>query len=364
MLVSTDVVELKMRVTYCVLRGVLKLLQTEHAAPDDHTKFRQTYPIIGVNLMLDCLGLEVFVVAARTENFSAAALELSLSQPAVTQRIQTLERQLGVKLFDRQGRRVFLSEAGAYLLPMAQDLIRRGRRLEETMHSLSGQVVGHLILGCSTTSGKYILPGLLARFCQQYPAVKSTIRIGSRSRILELLRTRGVHVGFASAPIEHSDITYHRFRDDTVVLLAPSSHPWTERSAIHPEELLQEKLILREDTSGTHQAMMRGLAPYDIAAGELQTVMTLGNSEAIIMAVEEGIGVGFVPRLSASRCLHAGKIKVVPIEGVTMTHTIWLAENNAEPGTAAQMEFLKMIRNEEVAVPPTSSEIPDKLVDR
>ena len=309
--------------------------------------------------MFDWPGLEVFVAAARTENFSAAALELNLSQPAITQRIQALERQLGVLLFVRQGRRVFLSEAGAYLLPMAQDLIRRGRRLEETMHSLSGQVVGHLILGCSTTSGKYILPGLLARFCQRHPAVRATIRVGSRGRILELLQNRGVHIGFTSAPIEQRDITYHKFCDDTVVLLAPPSHPWTDRAAIHPEELLQEKLILREDASGTYQAMMRGLEPYDIAAGELQTVMTLGNSEAIIMAVEEGIGVGFVPRMSASRCLQVGRVSIIPIEGVTMTHTIWRAENNAEPATAAQMEFLKMLRNEECEVLPSSFEIPE-----
>lgn len=307
--------------------------------------------------MFDWQGLEVFVAAARTENFSVAAQELNLSQPAISQRIQALERQLGVSLFERQGRRVFLSEAGAYLLPMAQDLIRRGRRLEETMHSLSGRVVGHLILGCSTTSGKYILPGLLARFCQQHPAVRATIRVGSRSRILELLRTRGVHVGFTSAPIQQKGITYHRFCDDAVVLLAPPSHPWTRRSSIRPAELIQEKLILREDTSGTYQAMMRGLAPYDITASELQTVMTVGNSEAIIMAVEEGIGVGFVPRMSASRCLQVGRVNSIPIEGVTMTHTIWLAENTDEPGTAAQMEFLKMLRSEECEVLPTSQEL-------
>jgi len=301
--------------------------------------------------MFDWQGLEVFVAAARVENFSAAAQELHLSQPAVTQRIQALERQLGVSLFERQGRRVYLSEAGAYLLPLAQDLIRRGHRLEETMHSLTGEVVGHLILGCSTTSGKYILPGLLARFCQKHDAVRATVRIGSRPRVLELLKSRGVHIGFTSSPIEWRDTTYSRFRDDDVVLIVPPSHPWTRRSAIKPEELLQEKLILREDSSGTYQAMMQGLAPYDITASELQPVMDLGNSEAIIMAVEEGIGVGFVARLAAERCVQGGKVCIVPIEDVTMTHTIWMAENTAEPGTAAQIEFLKMIRNGDYALP-------------
>ena len=78
--------------------------------------------------MLDWHDLQVFVAAAELENFSAAAQELHLSQPAITQRIRSLESQLGVKLFERQGRRVHLSEAGAYLLPLAKDLMRRSKR--------------------------------------------------------------------------------------------------------------------------------------------------------------------------------------------------------------------------------------------
>lgn len=298
--------------------------------------------------MLDWQGLEVFVSAARLENFSAAAQELHLSQPAVTQRIQSLERQLGVTLFERQGRRVFLSEAGAYLLPLAADLLRRGQRLEEMVSSLSGQIVGHLIIGCSTTSGKYILPSLLARFCERYPGVRATVKVGSRARVLEQLSTRGVHLAFSSAPVEHGDITYHRFFEDEVVLIAPLHHPWARRDSIRVDELLQEQLILREPSSGTYHAMMQALIPLDISTGELRTIMQLGNSEAIIMAVEEGIGVGFVPRLSAKRCMQMGKIKIIPIEGVTMKHTIWMAESNIQYATAPQIEFVKMLRGEDV----------------
>jgi len=293
--------------------------------------------------MLDWHTLEVFVTAARLQNFSAAATELNLSQPAVTQRIRTLEAYLHVTLFERQRQRVFLSEAGAFLLPLAEDLLRRSKRLEEMMHSLSGQVVGHLVIGCSTTSGKYILPGLLARFCQRYPGVSATVQVGSRARVLEMLLARGVHLAFSSERVEHAEIAFTRFLEDDVVLVASSHHPWAQRSAIAAAELLNEHMIMREKGSGTYNAVVQALEGVDISLHELHTVMTLGNSEAILMAVEEGIGVGFVPQSAAARFLSAGQICRVPIEGVRMQHTIWMAENTLQPATSAQIHFQKML---------------------
>ncbi len=296
--------------------------------------------------MLDWHELQVFVVAAELENFSAAAQELNLSQPAVTQRIRALEQRLGVSLFERQGRRVYLSETGAFLLPMAKDLLRRSNRLEEMMSSLRGEVVGHLVVGCSTTTGKYLLPPLLARLIDRYPGVQATVRVGSRKRVLELLVSHDVNLAFASAVIPHREIRYHKFLTDEVVLIAPVQHPWTQRAAIQAEELLQERLILREPQSGTYQAMERALAKHDISVDELQVIMTLGNSEAVILAVEEGIGVGFVPKLAADRCKRLGNIQIVPIEDTHMNYIIWMAENTMQPATAAQIHFLKLLKEE------------------
>ena len=296
--------------------------------------------------MLDWHDLEVFVVAADLENFSAAAQELHLSQPAITQRVRSLEKQLGVKLFDRQGRRVHLSEGGAYLLPLAKDLLRRSKRTEEMMQSLRGEVVGNLIIGCSTTTGKYLLPPLMARFCDHYPGVQATVRVGSRGRVLELLATREVHLAFTSALTPRREIRYQRFVHDEVVLIAPSAHPWVQRDAIQAEELLQERLILREQGSGTYQAMETALARHDISVDELHTVITVGNSEAIILAVEEGIGVGFVPKLAAQRCMRLGNIQIIPIADTYMSYAIWMAENTMQPATAAQLHFMKLLKSE------------------
>ena len=297
--------------------------------------------------MLDWHDLQVFIAAADLENFSAAAQELHLSQPAITQRIRSLEKQLGVKLFERQGRRVHLSEAGAYLLPLAKDLLRRSKRTEEMMQSLRGEVVGHLTIGCSTTTGKYLLPPLMAHFCDRHPGVQATVRVGSRNRVLELLAAGQVHLAFTSALTPRRGIRYRKFIQDQVVLIAPSNHPWVQQEAIEPEELLQERLILREPGSGTYQAMETALARHDISVDELHTVITVGNSEAIILAVEEGIGVGFVPKLAAQRCMRLGHIQAVPIIDTFMSYTIWMAENTMQPATAAQLHFLKLLKEED-----------------
>ncbi len=296
--------------------------------------------------MLNWQDIQVFVSAAELENFSAAAQELHMSQPAITQRIRSLENQLGVKLFTRQGRRVHLSEAGAYFLPMAKDLMRRCTRTEEMMNSLRGEVVGHLEVGCSTTTGKYLLPPLMARFIDNYPGVQATIRVGSRNRVLELLTMREVNLAFTSVRTSHRDIRYYRFEQDEVVLIVPSTHRWTQYESVSPDMLLQERLILREPGSGTYQAMKNVLARHDISIDELQAVMTVGNSEAIILAVEEGIGVGFVPKLAAQRCLRLGNIHILTLTDTPMAYTIWMAENITQPATAAQIHFLKLLKKE------------------
>jgi len=167
--------------------------------------------------------------------------------------------------------------------------------------------------------------------------------------MLKQLRQREIHFAFTTARIEYPELTYHRFFDDEVVLIAPNCHPWAERDAILPQELLHERVILREERSGTYHAMEEALSEVDIAVNELNTIITLGNSEAIIMAVEEGIGVGFVSKTAAIRSLQLGGIKVIPIRGLSMPYYIWMACNALHAASAVQIRFMDMLRHEDIA---------------
>lgn len=293
--------------------------------------------------MLNVYELNVFLVAAETENFSEAARQLHLSQPAVSQHIQALERHLGVQLFHRTGRHVSLTEAGQALIPMAREMVHLSKRIEETMWSLEGRVVGHLRIGCSTTSGKYILPPLVARFREVHPDVHVTVEVSSRQGVIERLCEGQVHLCITSARVSHKELRYQDFFTDRVVLIVPADHPWANRESIRPEELLSADFIMREETSGTRQVMLEGLEKHGISLDQLNVVMELGNAEAIEMAVEEGIGVAFVSRLAARKGLELKRVREVQVEGLTLWRPIFMACHSRRPATSAQLAFWEFV---------------------
>jgi|AMFO01.1.fsa_nt_gi Transcriptional regulator len=289
--------------------------------------------------MLSMDSLRVFVAAAETENFSRAAKRLSMSQPAVSQHVQSLESQLGVQLFERHGRRIRLSAEGETLLPLARDLLRASKHIEEIASNLSGQVVGHLYVGCSTTSGKYVLPRLLARYRERYPLVKGEVKVGSRTQVLEWLQSGEVDIIVTSEQIHRSGIHYRRFFEDEIVLVVPVNHPWAQRGSVPPSDLYGERFVMREMTSGTYMALKEELDQAGIDVEQLERVLTLWNSEAIIMAVEEGIGLGFVPRVAAERCAALGSVKILTLDGVPMKRWLYLGYSGTRPKTPALHAF-------------------------
>lgn len=289
--------------------------------------------------MLNLHELAVFMEAVEQGNFSEAGRRLHLTQPAVSQTIKSLERQFGAKLFMRNGRRPHLTEAGQALVPMARELLGAAHRLEETMSSLHGAVVGELNIGCSTASGKYLLPGLIARFRRRFPSVQVNVHVTSREAVLSRLLDGRYCLGVSSKRVEHHDLEYQEFFDDEIVLIAPADHRWARFGRVRPDDLLDEPMILREEVAGTREVMLEGLLKHGISLDMLSVAMMLGNAEAIEMAVEEGIGVAFISRLAAARGLALGRIAEVKVEGLDLSRTIVMARSRRCPASRAQSEF-------------------------
>jgi DNA-binding transcriptional LysR family regulator len=295
--------------------------------------------------MLDLNMINVFLTVAEFGSFSEAGRRLSLSQPAISQAIRQLERQFGVQLFIRQGRSIRLTEAGQLLRGFGQELLTNANRVEEMMHSLQGTVVGDMTIGCSTTSGKYLLPGLIARFRKRYPQLRINVSINNRDTVSKRLLSGDIPLGVTSKIIEHSDIEYLDFYTDEVILIVPAGHPWGKFRRIYTDDLLDAPLILREENAGTREVLLEGLRQHDILPDLLNVVMTLGNAEAIEMAVEEGIGISFISRLAASRGLELGRIVEVAVEGMSLHRNLYMARNRRFPPTRAQAEFWAFVKS-------------------
>ncbi len=290
--------------------------------------------------MLTTNELQVFLAAAETENFSEAGRRLGVSQPAISMQIKALEDRLGLQLFLRSGRHISLSEAGRALIPMARETIERVIGIEETMLSLQGEVVGLLKLACSTTAGKYILPALLSGLMARHPQVEIVCHVTPRAAALETLRRGEAHIALTSLRIPFKDVEYRPFLTDSIALIVPPQHRWANLGeAVLPEDLLKEQFIVRESTSGTLDALRRGLEWHDLSLDHLNTVMTLGSAEAIRMAVQEGIGIAFVSAMVALEAVESGKVAVVDVKGLDIEKTLYMARDTDRPATRAQTAF-------------------------
>jgi DNA-binding transcriptional LysR family regulator len=123
-------------------------------------------------------------------------------------------------------------------------------------------------------------------------------------------------------------------------MIVPSRHPWSKLDMIKPTDMLTEKFILRENSSGTYIAVNDALKNAGLSIDELQPLLTLGNAEAIALAVQEGLGIGFVSKLVVNR-LNLDQIKIVSIEGVDMIQHIYMGYQTRRPASAAQIAFWK-----------------------
>lgn len=309
--------------------------------------------------MLDAHQLNVFLIAAETLNFTEAAQRLHMSQPSVSQHIQSLEQQFGLPLFNRAGRHLELTEAGVMLVPLAREMVGRSIQIKETMESLKGEVYGHLMVGCSTTPGKYVLPQILAEFHRHHPRVRVTCQVAPQKNSLQMLCDGEVHFALASEYlIACKDVEFRQFMTDPVVLLCPLDHPWAMQREIEPEQLLEEDFILREESSGTRNVVRAALEGCGIAEDELNILLTLGNSEAIAIAVQEGIGVGFVSSMVYTR-LVKDRVATVKIRGVHIERDIFIGRNTRIPASAAQAAFWGFISTHNYF---QSEEFPDEVI--
>ncbi len=194
--------------------------------------------------MLDAHQLNVFLVAADTLNFTKAAQKLHMSQPSVSQHIQSLERHFNAKLFDRSGRNLQLTDAGLSLVPLSKDLVKQSILIEEAMASLQGEVFGHIIVGCSSTPGKYVLPHLLANFHRKYPKVNFTCLVSSQANAIKNLCDGEIHFALSSHIADQcGDLEFVKFLCENIILIAPPNHPWAENGSVSLDELFDADFI-------------------------------------------------------------------------------------------------------------------------
>jgi LysR family transcriptional regulator, transcriptional activator of the cysJI operon len=255
--------------------------------------------------------LKMFVAVVESGSFSAAARAMGVSQPAVTMQIQGLESDLGVTLLDRRYRRVDLTEAGRALLPTARRIMEEIDAARVQIERISDTVGGHLALAASTTPGAYILPRLLGSFLRTYPEVTASLRVYDTADVVERVESGEAHFGMTGARIPHAKVAYEEMGADHLLMICPPDSPLAGRADVPLAEVAEHAFIVRESGSGTRIVFEQALRDGGVDPADLNVAMELGTSEAIVNAVEGGMGVGVVSHWMADKALALGTVAPV-----------------------------------------------------
>jgi len=294
--------------------------------------------------MIENFKLKVFRVVADTLNLRRAADELHLTQPAVTSQIKTLEESLGIALFDRVGRNISLTPAGATLLQYARQIEATTNEAIASLATFGGQEGVELSIGASHTIAVYLLPDLLAPLLNEWPQLHIHVIGGSTNEVLHALNTHQVSIGLIEAPPFRPDLKVEPFGEDELTLIVKPDHRWARKPFLRAAELVQEPILLREVGSGMRKFVEDYLERNGVLRHQLRTTVDMNSTEAIIQAVESGLGVGFVPCLALRKALRLGSVRAIPLENGPIVRQLSIALLNGPDLKGPAGQLLHLLR--------------------
>jgi DNA-binding transcriptional LysR family regulator len=238
--------------------------------------------------------LRVFAAAAAEGSFSAAARRLGISQPSVSEHIQSLEAQHGLQLFDRAGREMRLTRAGVLLYEHSARVLAALEDLERDLRALREGKPGTLDIVANPIPGEAVLPLLLPRFRELEPKIQVRERIGSTRDVLDRLLRRDVELGIVVGPFYDERLEIAFLARDEFALIARPDHPLAGRGPLRLAEVCQYPLVLRREGSGTGLVVETALLAAGVDRASITVAAELGNTSAVRQAVIAGLGVAFV----------------------------------------------------------------------
>jgi DNA-binding transcriptional LysR family regulator len=280
--------------------------------------------------------LRVFVAVAERQHVTRAAEALNIAQSAASAAIAALEAGHGVRLFNRVGRGIELTEAGRRFLAEAQAVLARAEAAELALAELGGLVRGVLSVRASQTIASYWLPRHLVAFRRAYPGIEIRLGIGNTAQVAAAVHEGLAELGFVEGAVENNQLLGTTVAADRLVLVVAPGHPWASAAALTLREAAEQgEWVLREPGSGTRSAFEAALAAAGVPPGSLRVALELPSNEAVRAAVEAGMGATVISASVAAPSLEAGLLHHVGL-ALPERHFHVLRHRERHPSRAAE----------------------------
>jgi DNA-binding transcriptional LysR family regulator len=265
--------------------------------------------------------LKIFYMAAKKGSLSAAATALYITQPAVTKGIQRLQEYYEIKLFNRFGKKMALTDAGEVLYGIAESIFEMENQAEESLRDFQQRRRGFIRILSSESFGSYYLPSIISRFIKANPKIRISVELLPTDLIVDKTAMLVNDIGFISYPVHHKKLFMREVLQDSYQIIVPAGHPLASKSMIEPGDLSGHPLIIHEKGSAPRISTEDFVKRHGI---KVSIPLELSNNEAIKTAVEDGIGIAVITRRVVSKELEIGTLKAIPMSDPAMTRKFYL----------------------------------------
>ena len=296
--------------------------------------------------------LKVFETVARLSGFSRASEALHLAQPTVSMQVKQLAETVGMPLFEKIGKKIYLTEAGDVVQTSARDMFEVMARMEMQLAQLKGLKQGRLKVAVVTTA-KYFIPRLLGPFVHQYPGIDIALDVGNRSEIVSRLSRNEDDLYIMGMPPAGMQIQRHPFVENPIVAIAPKNHPLAGKRHISLARLAEEPFLLRERGSGTRMATERFLKEHGV---KLNVRMELGSNEAIKQAVAGGLGLSLLSLHALMGELTRKEVALLNVEALPIRRSWYIVHRTGKELSIVARAFFDYLEAEGVRLQRDLSE--------
>lgn len=258
--------------------------------------------------------LQVFYTVARLLSFTKAADSLHMTQPAVTFQIRQLEEYFNTRLFDRTHNKISLTDAGEEVFGYAERIIGLYNEMDNQIRKLTGDVMGVLVIGASTTIAEYRIPTLLGEFQQKFPDVKLHLKVSNTVGVGHMVENNEIDLGIVEAPVNNKNLVVKVCWCDQLMLICPPGHELAGEAKVKAEQVLPYPFIAREEGSGTREVITTYFDHCGLSLGDLNITMEFGSPESVKSVVEAGLGISIISETTLAKELKLGTLKAVPLD--------------------------------------------------
>ncbi len=283
--------------------------------------------------------LEVFEVVARLLSYTKASKELHLSQPAVSMQIKQLEENVGLPLFEKIGRKTYLTEAGQEMYHYCRTIAQQLDEADEVLEQLKGLKTGRLEITVATTANAFATR-MLSMFNKQHEGSTVSLDVTNRERLLRQLADNEKDIAIMGRPPEDADLVTEAFADNPLVVIAAPDHPLVQKQPIPLYMLQDQTFVVREKGSGTRTAMQRFFEEHKLS---ITSSMEMNENEAIKQAVQAGMGLGIVSIHTIELELETKRLVILDVEDFPIMRHWYLVhrkEKRLSPITQAFKDFV------------------------